>query len=201
LSRWRFDFELGYRTPESMHKLEFTVSAEAYNRIQQRCELFQCTIQEYLLNHIFDHLLDEDDTVETGSYEELVAAIGSESVGRPTSTLSVASEFPASSNASHQWAQAFVDKALSYPGVTIFKSGPQSIGFAPNDVYIERIYTARDGFAASFFGRLSEHRAENPYAIVGRNPSYTRMKVKSQEQLFYAIKSIELARRLRNGTI
>lgn len=181
-----------------MQKIELNVSAEVLARIQRRCELFGCTVQEYMLNHIFDHLLDHDEVVEASSYQDLVEAVGGENVGRPMTQFDAAREFPNSSHHSQMWAQAFIDKALSYPGVSAFKSGPQSVGFDPQSfVYIERVYTEDDGFAASFYGRLTEHQPINPYATIGRTTSYTRAKVRSQEQLFYALKSLDLAKRLR----
>jgi hypothetical protein len=69
--------------------------------------------------------------------------------GRMELNFSVRSHFVHAPRLSVDWSQQFVEAALSYDGVKASVNGP-GIGFDPNFVFIERVYTEDDGFAASF---------------------------------------------------
>lgn len=69
-------------------------------------------------------------------------------------SFAVATEFPRLDRLTIQQTQKFVDAALDYRGVRAFKN-EDGIGFDPNFVFIERVYTKEVGFSASFYGAPS----------------------------------------------
>ena len=105
-----------------------------------------------------------------------------------------AGRFPGASHNSLVWAQRFVDDALRYNGVTAFQNG-SGVGFKPNFVFIERVYTQEEGFIASFYGSPTVFRNHNLTVERGRGDSYSRYRVKSPRDLEIALDCIPISAR------
>jgi len=71
-----------------------------------------------------------------------------------------------------EWSQKFVDEALSYRNIRAFHNEP-GIGFDPNFVFIERVYTENEGFIASFYGTVDEFRQYGHEVEPGERPIAT----------------------------
>ena len=113
-----------------------------------------------------------------------------------TTTFDVQKHFPNNPNLSNRYAQEFVDATLAVKGVLAFKNR-DGVGFDPNFVFIERIYSRDIGFVASFYGGPEKHQSANRLIKKGRGVSYSRMQVRSSEDLEFAKKSINVAYKLR----
>lgn len=112
--------------------------------------------------------------------------------------FSVCSHFVHAPRLSVDWSQQFVEAALSYEGVKAFVNGP-GIGFDPNFVFIERVYTEDDGFIGSFYGTVEQFRRYSLELEPGRTPaSYSRLRVKSAELLQRALKCVHISANLRD---
>jgi hypothetical protein len=112
--------------------------------------------------------------------------------------FSVRSHFVHAPRLSVEWSQQFVEAALSYDGVKAFVNGP-GIGFDPNFVFIERVYTEDNGFIASFYGSVEQFRRYSLELEPGRTPaSYSRLRVKSPELLQRALKCLHVSANLRD---
>ena len=113
---------------------------------------------------------------------------------RPTSTFRCAGKFPGASHYSLEWAQQFVDAALRYDGVSALQN-EAGVGFSPNFVFIERVYTQDEGFAASFYGSPTDFQRHGLTVEPGRYASYSRYKVKSRRDLEVALRCIPISAR------
>ena len=107
-----------------------------------------------------------------------------------------AGRFPGASHKSLEWAQMFVDAALRYNGVTAFQSG-SGVGFKPNFVFIEYVYTRDEGFIASFYGSPAVFLNHNLNVERGRTDSYSRYRVRSPHDLRIALDCISISARDR----
>ncbi|MDB4438095.1 hypothetical protein N9195_00740, partial [bacterium] len=88
----------------------------------------------------------------------------------------------------------FVDTALDYEGVTAFSSGKgKGIGFDPNFVFIESVYSTQTGFLASFYGRPEKFGDYGITMEPGRGESYSRYKIKSSQDLDVALKALHIS--------
>lgn len=96
-----------------------------------------------------------------------------------------------------QQAQTSVDAALDYRGVRAFKNDG-GIGFDPNFIFIERVYTKEVGFAASFYGPPSAFDDYHISMLPGRGNSYSRLKVKSDQDLKVALKALHISAHLKS---
>ena len=73
------------------------------------------------------------------------------------------------------------------------------IGFDPNFVFIERIYTENEGFIASFYGTIDVFRQYGHELEPGRAPdSYSRLRVKSVDLLDRALKCLHISANLKD---
>jgi hypothetical protein len=95
------------------------------------------------------------------------------------------------------WAQQFVDVALSYQEVRAFPNDA-GVGFDPNFVFIERVYTEEEGFAASFYGGPDEFAKYGHRLKPGRSNSYSRLKVYSADSLGIAEKCLHISANLQS---
>jgi hypothetical protein len=110
--------------------------------------------------------------------------------------FSVRSHFSFAPQASTDWAQQFVDACLSYESVRAFVN-EGGIGFDPNFVFIERVYTEEEGFAASFYGTPDEFAKYGHQLQPGRSNSYSRLRVKSSSVLEQALKCVHISANLK----
>jgi hypothetical protein len=115
------------------------------------------------------------------------------------SFFQVQGRFPGVSSYSVKWAQEFVNAALSYNGTKAFQND-QGVGFEPNFVFIERIYTREDGFIASFYGPPRKFYDAGIHVEPGRSRSYSRLRVKSTSDLNVALRALELSAKFKGLT-
>jgi hypothetical protein len=115
----------------------------------------------------------------------------------PQSSFSVRSHFSFAPRASTDWTQQFVDVCLLYVGVRAFVN-EGGVGFDPNFVFIERVYTEEEGFAASYYGAPEEFAKYGHQLQPGRSNSYSRLRVKTPEALARAIRCAHISAKLRD---
>ena len=121
-------------------------------------------------------------------------------VGQSTRSeqFSVSQYFSGAPARSVEWSQKFVDEALSYLDVRAFHNIP-GIGFDPNFVFIERVYTENEGFIASFYGTIDVFRQYGHEVEPERTPdSYSRLRVKSADLLDRALKCLHISANLKD---
>jgi hypothetical protein len=110
----------------------------------------------------------------------------------------VRSHFAHAPRLSVEWSQRFVDAALSYEGVRAFFNDP-GVGFEPNFVFIERVYTEHDGFIASFYGATEQFRRYGHEVEPGRAAhTWSRIRVRSPELLERALKCLHISANLKD---
>ncbi len=124
---------------------------------------------------------------------------GPSQVSPVSSTFSVKDAFPERSPATILKTQRFVDEALSYRGVRAFKN-KDGIGFDPNFVFIERVYSEEDGFSVSFYGSPEDFARHGLNVLPGRGASYSRFKVKADHDLNLAIKALHISASMHHLT-
>jgi hypothetical protein len=113
--------------------------------------------------------------------------------------LDVAEHFKGFPSGSIAFAQAFVDEALSLPGVQAFPTS-RGVGFKPNFVFVEYLMSrgGKAGIGVSFYGEPPRH--VNPPPILKRGiPSYSRAKVYSESDLKAILPHIRQSYELKFG--
>ena len=120
------------------------------------------------------------------------------SQGTRSEQFSVNRYFGGSPSRSVAWSQRFVDEALLYRDVRAFHNEP-GVGFDPNFVFIERVYTENEGFIASFYGTIDIFKQYGHEVEPGRAPeSYSRLRVKSADLLDRALKCLHISANLKD---
>ena len=120
------------------------------------------------------------------------------SQGTRLEQFSVSRYFLGAPTRSVEWSQKFVDEALSYRDVRAFHNEP-GVGFDPNFVFIERVYTENEGFIASFYGTVDIFKQYGHEVEPGRAPeSYSRLRVKSADLLDRALKCLHISANLKD---
>jgi hypothetical protein len=161
-----------------------------YQSVESQAKSKGHSIEDYLVDVIAELIIKGKGSSvphPPGNSEETVES----------SRFDVATHLPELPRTSLDWVQQFVDVALSYTGVKAFLSNREGrrIGFDPNFVYVDNIYIEQfDGFVASF--GCSVEMYKNDYRIdmeKGWYPNWSKLRVKSPEQLNLAIRCLHIA--------
>jgi hypothetical protein len=114
-------------------------------------------------------------------------------LNKPIKHFDVREYFSFAPEGSQRRTQIFVDAALSYIGVSAF-ANDCGIGFSPNFIFIERVYTEEfEGFYASFGCSPEDFSRYGIQVENGRRHQWSRLKVKSDGDLEIAIKCLHIA--------
>jgi hypothetical protein len=109
----------------------------------------------------------------------------------------VRSHFPHYPSRSVDLAQQFVDKALALPEIRVSQSlSGRGVAFEPNVVFIEYLQKRPPGgIGVSLYGEPSRH--SNLKLLPGRNPNYSRIVIRTKEELSNVLPEIRRAYELK----
>lgn len=163
------------------------VEAEASKRRVDSATLCSGIVAEYFLarRNVSQPVVTEGATVPgAASHTEFHA-------------FDVRRHFPHYPSRSVDLAQQFVDEALALPEIRVSQSlSGRGIAFEPNVVFIEYLQKRPPGgIGISFYGEPSRHSYSK--LLLGRNPNYSRIVIRTKEDLGNVLPEIRRAYELK----